>query len=95
MRVARSLIVVVSMMLVTASGASAAKKHGHSSVRVNKPSLQEFLKKLSGPEGDSLDCIIYCDGTNSPPTITTNPGTVSGCLADCAEICGSPCEIVN
>lgn len=96
MRVARSLVVVVLMMLVTAGGASAAKrKHGHSGVRVKQPSLQEFLKKLGGPQGDSLECNIYCEGTDNPQTDQTFPGTIQGCLADCEAICGSPCEIVN
>ena len=95
MRVARSFVIVVSMMLVTTTGAFAARKHGHAGVRVKQPSLQEFLKKLNNPQESLIECDIFCDGTDNPQTDQTFPGTISGCLADCEEICGGPCEIAN
>jgi hypothetical protein len=89
-------MVVVVMVLITAPGAFAKDKHGRSGVRVRpSQSVQEFLKALNGPPVDELQCDIYCDGAGSEPTTTTFPGTVSGCLADCGEICGGPCVILD
>ena len=95
MRLARTFVVVSLMMLAPVTGAFAAKGKHRSSIRLGPPrTFQEFLQGQGSQEA-LIQCDIYCDGTDNPITETTFPGTVSGCLADCEEICGGPCEIAN
>jgi hypothetical protein len=90
MRVTRLFLVIGMMLLVTVSGAFATGKRSHSGARVRQPhTLKEFVLGVQ-----DIQCDIYCDGIDHQLTQTTHPGTVSGCLADCEEICGGPCELV-
>jgi len=81
MRAVRLFAVVALVMVIMTTGAFAAKGKKHASVTFG--------------QDDLLQCNIYCGGLSEPVTEITYPGTVSGCLADCAEICGSPCEIAS
>ncbi|HEV7672528.1 MAG TPA: hypothetical protein VGS22_28755 [Thermoanaerobaculia bacterium] len=91
-RIRPFIAIFALLMLVAASGAYAQGEEKRSGVRVQK--FEDFLKDKNSSEEAIIQCNIYCDGLGGPPTQVTFPGTVAGCLADCEEICGSPCEVV-
>jgi len=83
MRAARLLAVVGLMAVISSAGAFAASS-----------SRAQLTGKTAGTFQD-ITCEIYCDPMASEPNQITHPGTVSGCLADCEEICHARCVIEN